>query len=106
MFDETVGGGKTAGYKSKPRLNQAPVDSCRGSDFWATSASNLLQGRLLLSQMRKNGGLRLSAPEDLYDLFRLTTARLKMTILVADAATALPAVSTIIQSQSIHGIVG
>lgn len=44
---------------------------------------------------------RLSAPDDLYDLFRPITARLKMTILVADAATALFIVSTTMYSNSI-----
>jgi hypothetical protein len=46
--------------------------------------------------------LRLSGLEDLYDFFRLITARMKITIRVIDAATVLATISMLVHDKLVY----
>lgn len=80
--------GETRCNKTQTGFNHAPVESCSGNNFYGLSANRTARSHGKYS--------RLLALARLYSTFRSSTARMKMTIRVIDAAIVLLSISTVI----------
>lgn len=74
--------GETRCSETQTGFNHAPVESCSGNNFCGLSANRTARSHDIYS--------RLLALARLYSTFRSSTARMKMTIRVIDAAIVLP----------------
>lgn len=80
--------GETRCSETQTGFNHTPVESCSGNNFYELSANRTVRSNDIYS--------RLLALARLYSTFRSSTARMKMTIRVIDAAIVLLPISTVI----------